>query len=210
MPTMLNFLFEPPWCMSFFCAVENNFLSSSPALASSISMFYWTLLTLSSYCIWSGGRFSDGWGSCDRREKRFNKPNHDIPSTAKTRAKNKACQVRKSSTLLHIFFCLVYLMHPPVCAVAWTKRKFVLEVCLYENFQSSTHQLLNNTVILGCNKDKQRADDLFPIIKERMPSYLMSWVNFLVQDGTNQSTIMRSMLILKDLRSFAHRFLLDL
>ncbi|TVU05636.1 hypothetical protein EJB05_48805, partial [Eragrostis curvula] len=43
-----------------------------------------------------GGRFSDGWGSCDRREKRFNKPNHDIPSTAETRAKNKACQVENS------------------------------------------------------------------------------------------------------------------
>lgn len=40
----------------------------------------------------TGGRFSDGWGSCDRREKKFNKPNHDIPSTAETRAKNKACQ----------------------------------------------------------------------------------------------------------------------
>ncbi|KAL5178376.1 hypothetical protein HKD37_08G023942 [Glycine soja] len=39
-----------------------------------------------------GGRFSDGWGSCDRREKRFQKPNHDVPSTAETRAKNKACQ----------------------------------------------------------------------------------------------------------------------
>ncbi|KAG0481734.1 hypothetical protein HPP92_012592, partial [Vanilla planifolia] len=39
-----------------------------------------------------GGRFSDGWGSCEAREKRFNKPNHDIPSTAETRAKNKACQ----------------------------------------------------------------------------------------------------------------------
>ncbi|XP_078428897.1 peptide transporter family protein [Wolffia australiana] len=39
-----------------------------------------------------GGRFSDGWGSCERREKRFSKPNHDIPSTAETRAKNKACQ----------------------------------------------------------------------------------------------------------------------
>ncbi|KAH7515080.1 hypothetical protein FEM48_Zijuj11G0158100 [Ziziphus jujuba var. spinosa] len=39
-----------------------------------------------------GGRFSDGWGSCERREKRFHKPNHDIPSTAETRAKNKACQ----------------------------------------------------------------------------------------------------------------------
>ncbi|KAG1339219.1 putative E3 ubiquitin-protein ligase TTC3 [Cocos nucifera] len=39
-----------------------------------------------------GGRFSDGWGSCERREKRFLKPNHDIPSTAETRAKNKASQ----------------------------------------------------------------------------------------------------------------------
>ncbi|XP_040382070.1 uncharacterized protein LOC102703988 [Oryza brachyantha] len=39
-----------------------------------------------------GGRFSDGWGSCDRREKKLNKPNHDVPSTAETRAKNKACQ----------------------------------------------------------------------------------------------------------------------
>ncbi|KAL5710863.1 hypothetical protein ACHQM5_021375 [Ranunculus cassubicifolius] len=39
-----------------------------------------------------GGRFSDGWGSCERREKRFMKPNQDIPSTAETRAKNKACQ----------------------------------------------------------------------------------------------------------------------
>ncbi|KAE9592076.1 hypothetical protein Lalb_Chr19g0125411 [Lupinus albus] len=39
-----------------------------------------------------GGRFSDGWGSCERREKRYHKPNHDIPSTAETRAKNRACQ----------------------------------------------------------------------------------------------------------------------
>ncbi|CAI0427158.1 unnamed protein product [Linum tenue] len=39
-----------------------------------------------------GGRFSDGWGSCEKREKRFLKPNHDIPSTAETRAKNKASQ----------------------------------------------------------------------------------------------------------------------
>uniref|UniRef100_A0A0E0LQ53 Uncharacterized protein n=1 Tax=Oryza punctata TaxID=4537 RepID=A0A0E0LQ53_ORYPU len=42
-----------------------------------------------------GGRFSDGWGSCDRREKKFNKPNHDVPSTAETRAKNKACQIKR-------------------------------------------------------------------------------------------------------------------
>jgi len=41
----------------------------------------------------SGGRFADGWGSCERREKKFLKPNHDIPSTAETRAKNRACQV---------------------------------------------------------------------------------------------------------------------
>ncbi|KAH9325590.1 hypothetical protein KI387_005768, partial [Taxus chinensis] len=39
-----------------------------------------------------GGRFSDSWGSCDRGEKRFSKPNHDIPSTAETRAKTRACQ----------------------------------------------------------------------------------------------------------------------
>lgn len=38
------------------------------------------------------GRYSDGWGSCDRGEKRFSKPNHDIPTTAETRAKTRACQ----------------------------------------------------------------------------------------------------------------------
>lgn len=48
-----------------------------------------------------GGRFSDGWGSCERREKRFLKPNHDIPSTAETRAKNKACQVVHFSLQAH-------------------------------------------------------------------------------------------------------------
>jgi len=64
-----------------------------------------------------GGRFSDGWGSCDLREKcdthrtncrpdckrhcggadagcdgrpHFSKPEHDIPATAETRAKNRA------------------------------------------------------------------------------------------------------------------------
>ncbi|PKI32945.1 hypothetical protein CRG98_046672 [Punica granatum] len=36
-----------------------------------------------------GGRFSDGWGSCDRREKRFLKPNLDIPSTAKNSSRVK-------------------------------------------------------------------------------------------------------------------------
>lgn len=38
------------------------------------------------------GRYADGWGSCDRGEKRYTKPNHDIPSTAETRAKTRACQ----------------------------------------------------------------------------------------------------------------------
>ncbi|KAH6805890.1 peptide transporter family protein [Perilla frutescens var. frutescens] len=45
-----------------------------------------------------GGRFSDGWGSCERREKKFMKPNHDIPSTAETRAKNRACQFQEGFT----------------------------------------------------------------------------------------------------------------
>lgn len=59
-----------------------------------------------------GGRFSDGWGSCERREKRFLKPNHDIPSTAETRAKNKACQVCRS------FHLLVYSqVFPVMCFV---------------------------------------------------------------------------------------------
>lgn len=50
-------------------------------------------MTRATYVTVRGGRFSDGWGSCERREKRFMKPNHDVPSTAETRAKNKACQV---------------------------------------------------------------------------------------------------------------------
>lgn len=37
------------------------------------------------------GRFSDGWGGCTPVEKRFAKPNHDVPATAETRAKNRAC-----------------------------------------------------------------------------------------------------------------------
>uniref|UniRef100_A0A803N8E1 Uncharacterized protein n=1 Tax=Chenopodium quinoa TaxID=63459 RepID=A0A803N8E1_CHEQI len=50
-----------------------------------------------------GGRFSDGWGSCEWREKKFMKPNNDIPSTAETRAKNKACQTASLDAL-----CLLY------------------------------------------------------------------------------------------------------
>ncbi|KAL3700370.1 hypothetical protein R1sor_018392 [Riccia sorocarpa] len=42
--------------------------------------------------IMPNGRYTDSWGSCDRGEKRFSKPNHDIPSTAETRAKTRACQ----------------------------------------------------------------------------------------------------------------------
>ncbi|KAJ1494658.1 hypothetical protein T484DRAFT_1765067 [Baffinella frigidus] len=46
------------------------------------------------------GRFSDGWGGAMPGEKKFAKPNHDIeslkagsqvPATAETRAKNRAC-----------------------------------------------------------------------------------------------------------------------
>lgn len=37
------------------------------------------------------GRESEGWGNCSRFENRgFNKPNHDIPATAMTRATNRA------------------------------------------------------------------------------------------------------------------------
>ena len=46
-----EFLVRASMMYVLFFSVENNFLSSSPALATSISMFYWTLLTLSSYCI---------------------------------------------------------------------------------------------------------------------------------------------------------------
>lgn len=39
-----------------------------------------------------GGRHADGWGSCSLRgeDRRFSKPDHDIPATAETRAKNRA------------------------------------------------------------------------------------------------------------------------
>ena len=36
------------------------------------------------------GRHCDGWGNCSRREGNKNKPNHDIPATAMTRATNRA------------------------------------------------------------------------------------------------------------------------
>jgi hypothetical protein len=36
------------------------------------------------------GRFADGWGLCSRTERSFSKPEHDIPATAETRAKNRA------------------------------------------------------------------------------------------------------------------------
>ena len=58
-----------------------------------------------------GGRFSDGWGSCERREKKFNKPNNDIPSTAETRAKNKACQVCLPFSSV-VIFCLSSKSYP--------------------------------------------------------------------------------------------------
>lgn len=40
----------------------------------------------------AAGRFADGYGSCDRGEKRFDKPNRDIPATAETRAATRAIQ----------------------------------------------------------------------------------------------------------------------
>lgn len=36
------------------------------------------------------GRTEEGWGNASEFERRFSKPNHDIPSTAHTRAKNRA------------------------------------------------------------------------------------------------------------------------
>lgn len=37
------------------------------------------------------GRYMDGLGICDRSERKFSKPQHDIPATAMTRATNRAC-----------------------------------------------------------------------------------------------------------------------
>ena len=37
-------------------------------------------------------RFSEGFGASDRNEKKFNKPNHDMPALAETRAKTRAIQ----------------------------------------------------------------------------------------------------------------------
>lgn len=37
------------------------------------------------------GRFMDGLGICDSTERKFSKPQHDIPATAMTRATNRAC-----------------------------------------------------------------------------------------------------------------------
>ena len=36
------------------------------------------------------GRYAEGWGNCSRQEGNKSHPNHDIPSTAHTRAKNRA------------------------------------------------------------------------------------------------------------------------
>ena len=37
------------------------------------------------------GRYMDGLGVCDVSERKFSKPQHDIPATAMTRATNRAC-----------------------------------------------------------------------------------------------------------------------
>jgi hypothetical protein len=39
-----------------------------------------------------GGRFSDSTAFCERTEKKFTNPGHDIPTTAETRAKNRCMQ----------------------------------------------------------------------------------------------------------------------
>ena len=36
------------------------------------------------------GRYAEGWGNCSRQEGKKAHPNHDIPTTAHTRAKNRA------------------------------------------------------------------------------------------------------------------------
>ncbi|CAK7333851.1 unnamed protein product [Dovyalis caffra] len=49
-----------------------------------------------------GGRFSDGWGSCERREKRFLKPNHDIPRPSWNRRISSWCEpVSPESIAMH-------------------------------------------------------------------------------------------------------------
>ncbi|GAQ79000.1 hypothetical protein KFL_000220310 [Klebsormidium nitens] len=42
--------------------------------------------------IMPNGRYCEATGSCDANEKRFSKPNNDIPATAETRAKTRAVQ----------------------------------------------------------------------------------------------------------------------
>ena len=37
------------------------------------------------------GRHEDGYGAASRSERQFSKPDHDIPATAETRARNRAC-----------------------------------------------------------------------------------------------------------------------
>ena len=38
------------------------------------------------------GRYAEGWGACSSEERRHgNKVGHDVPATAETRAKNRAC-----------------------------------------------------------------------------------------------------------------------
>lgn len=75
------------------CSMLAGFWVLNHIVSISNVLFALTTILLFFTFVARGGRFSDGWGSCERREKRFLKPNHDIPSTAETRAKNKSCQV---------------------------------------------------------------------------------------------------------------------
>lgn len=93
-------------CSMFFACWTLQYVEFSPTN----SLFTQNSITFLVY-VARGGRFSDGWGSCERREKRFLKPNHDIPSTAETRAKNRACQVCIFLSKKQYFWeCCVHLL----------------------------------------------------------------------------------------------------
>lgn len=100
--SVLNLLFGHT-CSMFFPFFFIGFCEQSHKIEIQCHEYFCRIFITVLYFIFvsRGGRFSDGWGSCERREKRFLKPNHDIPSTAETRAKNKACQVVHFSLQAH-------------------------------------------------------------------------------------------------------------
>eukprot|EP00960_Hanusia_phi_P018832 554889-Hanusia_phi.AAC.6 len=70
---------------------EGNNTTSSNKASSEVMSGNVTYAKFVHRAILPNGRFADAWGACDAREKRFMKPNHDVPATAETRAKNRAC-----------------------------------------------------------------------------------------------------------------------